>query len=143
MTRENDQRKTYLQVLINELSNSVGYNDKKYFHIQTIENIIYHFENIKSENDKDWVYKILVTYFEKCSKIKTSIDRNISKNIFDEYIDKITDYYYSNLGFVMLINRPLIYFVYFVCLVLCYVFFKFYVVIIVASFFIFTRTLCK
>jgi|SRR4030095_1807936 len=137
MQKNFDHRKGHLQVLLNELNTSIGVNEKKYFHVKTIENLIFHFEEIKTENDKNWVYETLVEYFRKCSENVPSIDRDTSKNLFNEYLDKITDYYHNNLGFVVLMNRVIIYLVYFLILSICYYFFNFYVVIAVASLFIF------
>ncbi len=133
MQKNFDQRKGHLQSLMNELNNSIGINEKKYFHLQTIENLIFHFERVKTENDKNWIYETIVVYFKRCSEIMTSIDRNTSKDLFYEHVDKVTDYYHNNLGFVLLINRTIVYLIYFLILLLCYIFLNFYVVIIVAS----------
>ena len=137
MQNKFDPSKGHLQILLNELNSSVGKEEKRYFHINTLENLIFHFEEIKTENDKTWVYENLVEYFKKCSEITASIDRNTSKGLFYEHIDKITDYYHSNLGFVMLVNRSIVYLIYFLILLVCYTFFNLYVVSLVASFFIY------
>ena len=136
MQKEFDSRKGHLRTLMNGLNTSIVVNEKKYFHLKTIENLIFHFEGIKTENDKNWVYETLVEYFEKCSENGPSIDRDTSMNLFNEYLDKITDYYHNNLGFAVLMNRVVVYSVYFLILSLCYYFFNFYVVIAVASVFV-------
>ena len=137
MQNEFDGRKGHLQLLMNELTTSIGANEKRYFHAKTIENLIFHFEEIKTENDKKWVYETLVEYLKKCSEYVPSMDRETSKNLFFEYLDNITDYYHNNLGFSVLMNRVIVYLVYVLILSLCYYFFNFYVVIAVASIFIF------
>jgi len=137
MQKEPDSRKGHLKALMKELDASIVVNEKRYFHVKTIENLIFHFEEIKTENDKNWVYETLVEYFKMCSEYVPSIDRETSKNLFNEYLDKITDYYHNNLGFVILMNRAIVYLVYFLILSLCYYFFNFYVVIVVASLFIY------
>jgi hypothetical protein len=128
-----EERKEHLQRLLSELSNSLEINGKRYFHIRTVENLIFHFEEIKTENDRTWVYEVLVEYFHKCSQLVPSIDRSLSKDLFNEYIDKITDYYHSNLGFVMLINRSIVYLFYLIILILCFIYFNIYVLLVVLS----------
>jgi hypothetical protein len=137
MEKKFDHRQGHLQAMVNELNFSIGPREKKYFHINTIENLIFHFEEIKTESDKNWIYETFQEYLRKCKEIVPSIDRNISKNLFYDNIEKLTNYYRNNLGFVVLINRSIVYFVYFVVLLVCYLFFNFYVVVIVASFFVF------
>src|ERR1700733_15141081 len=137
MQMEFDSRKEHLQNLANELYASVGPNDRRYFHVKTIENLIFHFDEIKTENDKNWVHETLIDYFKICSKYVPSINRNTSKNLFNEYLDNLTDYYYNNLGFAVLMNRSIVYLVYFLVLVLCYYFFNLYVAMAVAAIFIF------
>jgi len=53
----------------------------------------------------------------------TSIDRGTSRNLFDQYLDKITDYYHSNLGFTVLINRGVVFTVYLLILAICFYWF--------------------
>lgn len=124
-------------MLLDELSNSITATDRRYFHLQTIENLIFHFDEIKTENDKNWVYNGLVIYFNKCAELAPSIDRETSMNMYYDYIDNITDYYYKNLGFSLLTNRSIVYLIYFIVLLLCLIFFNYYVVLLAASFFVF------
>jgi len=132
-----ENKKVHLQTLLDELSNSITATDRRYFHLQTIENLIFHFDEIKTENDKNWVYNGLVIYFNKCAELVPSIDRETSRNMYYDYIDNITDYYYKNLGFSLLTNRSIVYLIYFIVLVLCFIFFNYYVVLFAASFFVF------
>jgi len=130
MIEEDDEfKKKHLQTLLLELRNKVTSNETKYFHVNTIENLIVHFQQIKTENDKNWVYQSLVEYFEQCSKSLPSIDRQTSKDLFDTYIDKVTDYYHNNVGFTMLINRSVVYGVYILAILICYIFFSWYVLV--------------
>lgn len=137
MEAKYDSRKEQLQVLFNELNSAIGLREKKYFHYNTIENLIFHFDEVKGENDQNWVYATLEEYLRKCFGLLPSIDRETSKGLFYEYVTKLTTYYQDNLGFTMLLNRSLVYLVYFVILGICYTFFNWYVLIVVASFFIF------
>ena len=137
MEKDCELKKKHLQTLLGELRNKSTSNEAKYFHVNTIENLIVHFQQIKTENDKNWVYESLVEYFEECSGFLPSIDRETSKDLFDTYIDKITDYYHSNLGFTMLINRAVVYGVYILAILICYIFFSWYVLVGVVVFIIF------
>ncbi len=132
-----ESQKKHLEILLWELRNKVTSNEAKYVHINTIENIIAHFQRINTTTDKNWVYESLVEYFKQCSEFSPSIDRQTSKALFDTYIDKVTDYYHNNLGFVMLVNRAVVYCIYALIILICYIFFKWYVVVGVISFFIF------
>jgi hypothetical protein len=90
----------------------------------------------KTEADRNWIFETLREYLKKCFELIPSIDRNISKNLFYNNINNLTNYYHDNLGFIILINRSIVYLVYFIILAACYIFLNFYVVIVVASFFI-------
>ena len=92
-----DRRDSLVTQMI-QLNNSVEEHKRKYFHLKTIENLIFHFDDIRSESDKKWVYETLDEYFQKCSNLSTSIDRQISKKLFFEFLDKVTDYYHSNVS---------------------------------------------
>ncbi len=134
MKIEFDERKEHLQALISELQAAVIVSERKYYHLNTLENLIFHFEGIKAEKDKNWVYETLDEYFKECFSNTLNMDREISKRLFFEYLDKITDFYHSNLGFVVLMNRGVVYFAYLVILALCYYYFNLYVVLGVVIF---------
>jgi hypothetical protein len=136
MQKQFDSRRGHLQVMLNELNGSIGHREKKYFHVNTIENLIFHFQDIKTENDKNWVYETLQEYLKKCFELMASIDRNISRNLFKNYIDKLTNYYRNNLGFIVLLNRSIVYLVYLTILSTCYFVFNIYVVVTIAFLFI-------
>ncbi len=137
MEKDDEFKKKHLQTLLWDLRSKSTSSETKYFHVNTIENLIAHFQQIKTENDKNWVYESLVEYFEQCSEYLPSIDRQISKDLFYTYIDKLTDYYQSNLGFTMLINRAVVYGVYILAILICYIFFSWYVLVGVICFIIF------
>jgi hypothetical protein len=129
MEKDDEFKKNQLQSLLWEVKNKTTANEARYFHVSTIENLITHFQRIKTDNDKNWVYESLVEYFEKCSEFLPPIDKETSNDLYHAYIDKLTDYYSNNLGFVMLINRAIIYFIYLIVILLCFVFFNLYVVV--------------
>ncbi len=129
MNLQIDNRKEFLQNLFVEVINVVELNKRKYFHINTVENLIFHFDKIRTENDKNWVYENLLSYLTVCLKIGSSINKQIGEEMFYENIDKLTDYYYSNIGFSLLLNRELVYGIYILILIVCYFVFNFYIVI--------------
>ena len=129
MNLQTDTRKELLQNLFNEVSNSIELSKRRYFHVHTIENLIFHFDEIRTENDKKWVYETLLSYLTVCVEIAPSIDRRIGEEIFYGHIDKLTDYYFSNVGFSLVLNRELVYSIYISVIILCYFIFNFYIVI--------------
>lgn len=136
MTENFDKRKTHLSGLLSEINSSVGDRERRYFRLRTIGNLIFHFEEINAEVDKNWAYENLVEYFNICHEYIPSIDRDISIKLYNEYLGKVIDYYQNKLGFTVLINRQIVYLIYIIILTLCYYFFNFYVVIAIATLFI-------
>lgn len=137
MNLQIDNRKEFLQNLFVEVINVVELNKRKYFHVNTVENLIFHFDKIRTENDKNWVYENLLSYLTVCLKIGSSINKQIGEEMFYENIDKLTDYYYNNIGFSLLLNRELVYGIYILILIVCYFVFNFYIVIGLAILFSF------
>ena len=123
-----EERKAQLELLLTDLLNSLTAREKRYFHCRTTENLIFHFGEIKSEVDKNWVYETLVEYFRKCTEANPSIDRAVSVRMYDQYLEKLTQYYETHLSFSMLLNRGIIYAVYLAILVISIIFFNLYVV---------------
>lgn len=98
-------------------------SDYKYFHLTTVENLIFHLKNIPNTIDRDWIYSTLMLYLNECISIAPNIDRETSNEIFDRHLDKITNYYSKNIGFILITNRIL--------------FWTFYMILFLASYFIF------
>ena len=137
MDEKFDERKAHLQILFTELNNLVGYmNNRKYYNLNTVGNLIFHFNEIKNETDKNWVYETLVGYMKRCSEHVPSINSKISNQLWNDYIDKIAVYYVDNLNFTQLLNRTFVYVIYLIVLCICYIFLNLYVVFIVAFLFI-------
>jgi hypothetical protein len=83
----------------NELLACFNKENLKYFHPNTINNLILHFNEIKIEADKEWVFNNLREYFSECYKICDNFDRRNGRELYMKYLSKITDYYYENLKF--------------------------------------------
>ena len=83
------------------LSINIDQKLKKYFHLHTVQNFIHHFEEISNKNDKIWILRNLNDYIENCEIYINSIDRNISKDLYMKYLDKVGDYYRENLNFTL------------------------------------------
>lgn len=105
-------KKEHLKYLLNHLISSNSETDKKYFHVKTVENLIFHFDSISNESDKNWVYQSLVNYFDDCKDSAALVNKEKSKQLFYKHLDKITDYYTNALGFSLLLNRSIVYFFY-------------------------------
>jgi hypothetical protein len=136
MQLQDDSQIMNLRTLYSDLSNAVLQNNKRYFHLNTIGNLIYHFEEIENQRDRTWVYESLVEYFKKCADLVPSIDRKTSQFIFHEYLSRIAEFYDDKLGFVLLINRWVFYLVYAVVILVFYIFFKFYFAVFIAIIFV-------
>ena len=90
-----------LEKKLDILSIKIVRKSKKYFHLRSVQNFVHHFEKISNENDKLWILKNLNNYLESCESYINSIDRNISKDLYLKYLDKIGDYYRENLNFTL------------------------------------------
>lgn len=123
-----DERKVQLELSLTDLLNSLTDRDKRYFHCRTTENLIFHFGEIISEADRNWVYETLIEYFRKCTEASPTIDRAVSVRLYNQYLEKLTQYYETHLRFSMLLNRGMLYTVYLAILVLSIIFFNLYVV---------------
>ena len=89
--------------LRNLMDGSMSANHR-YFHLQTLYNLIYHLDGVKTLSDKRWIYETLCSYFMAAEKFLPEIDRKSSKDLYFTYLDKIADYYDSNLDFSLMIN---------------------------------------
>jgi hypothetical protein len=112
------------------LMQQVAIEEHRYFHFGTIDNLLYHFDEVKTIADKRWVYSCLDNYFSDITTYINSIDRETSRSLHQQYLDKVTDYYNSNLGFIIMINRELFAGFYFVLFLIGYFAFNFWVSLI-------------
>jgi hypothetical protein len=78
---------------------------KRYFHWQTIDNLIYHFDHITIEDDKRSVHASIMSFISECILVRDIIDRKLSVRLWNKHLDKVTDYYSSNLGFHLVANQ--------------------------------------
>lgn len=101
---ENDYKMNLINKREAIMKNSC-FDNHKYFHLQTVHNLIFHLDKVKFEEDKLWIYATLNNYLTECSNYINILDRKKSNELFNEYLDKITDYYSKHLGFRMIISR--------------------------------------
>jgi len=87
-----------LYALLEKLKKDIV-NGEKYFHLNTLCNFILHFNEIKTVNDKRWIFESLKSYFVECSEYLDSMDRNTSHLLYVKYLNKVGDYYRNFLGF--------------------------------------------
>jgi hypothetical protein len=111
--------------------------DIKYLHYNTVNNFIFHFNDINNNTDKEWIYVNLSEYLSICKTMNEGIDRHASSQLYDQYLDKIASYYRSNLGFIMIVSKTLYIIIYLVVFVLLAVLFNFLVGFLVVPLLIF------
>jgi len=112
--------KVELKSKIIGLKEQLTLNEQRYFHINTVENYVFFLDEIKSNEDKIWVYTTLSQYFLDSANYTTSIDRKKSQELFLKYLDKLTDYYQTNFGFVLIINQTLFASFFLLLFLICY-----------------------
>jgi hypothetical protein len=136
LTNPEKNLKGELRIKWESLSENTSPHDRKYFHLKTLQNLIFHFDEIRNENDKRWVYSSLENYINECHNYIPSIDRTTSSQLYLQFIDKVTDYYRSYLGFILILDRNLLIIFYVVLFLLCYFIFNIWVSLIPIVFFI-------
>ena len=92
---------------VSEIFNSIDPWNVRYLHTKSVRNFISHFSEIKNEIDKEWIYMTLSDYLTFCDNVDEVVDRAHSSKIYDDYIDKIAQYYRSNFGFIMVVSNTL------------------------------------
>lgn len=97
---------------INDLENI----NKKYYHLRSIGNFIYHFDDLGNIELKEKVYLILLEYLEI---VKENPIENLQEctALFDDYIRPVGDFFEHSSGFMpMISNWVIIYWIIFFCL---------------------------
>lgn len=95
--------KSEIELLLNNQNKLLACSNKnnpKYFHPNTINNLILHFDEIKTEADKDWIFRDLREYFSECQQVCDVFNRDSGRELYMKYLSKITDYYHYHLKFV-------------------------------------------
>ncbi len=93
------ERKIILLQEKNALESVLLQEQKKYFHLITVSNLIEHYTEIKNVSDQEWVFKSLQEYFNTSLNIAETIDRDLSQTLYNDYLSKITNYYDRHLKF--------------------------------------------
>jgi hypothetical protein len=73
--------------------------NKRYFHQHTVKNFLIDFSKIPNENAKGWILKDLDNCLDDCENHITDLDRDLGRDLYIKYLDKIADYYRENLAF--------------------------------------------
>jgi len=132
-----DYRERALCRMINELANKVGIDERKYIHLNTVNNLISHFTSIPTEHDKVWIHESLTDFIRQCEANLGSIDKNLSNSLFEKYLKKVTFYYSDNLGFSFLLNRTIFTLIYITLFVLLLIIFNLQVSLFVIGIYLF------
>lgn len=78
-------------------------SNQKFYHFRSIENFIYHFDDVGSLELKEKIYSILMEYLQKV--IEDPIE-NLEEctSLFDDYIRPVGNLYERALGFMPMIR---------------------------------------
>jgi hypothetical protein len=131
-----DNRKELLQNLMDTLMVSILVSKKKYYHPKTTYNLIFHFDKIKSEVDRIWVFNNLDAYLKRCMELIPEMNLKTSEVLFDEYIYKLIRYYHKNIGFWLFRITPGQTLIYLIVLAVSFYFFQIWVSVMIATFFL-------
>jgi hypothetical protein len=101
-----------------QLQSLVDVNDRGFFHLRTLDNFIYHFNEISSESDRIWIYKTLDAFIDECYNYINCVNSKTSKSLYEENLKKTIQYYRKYLGFTTLISLQLIIFLF--CLLIIF-----------------------
>lgn len=99
------ERKSKLLETKNQVSNLQSGWNLKYLHFRSVDNFIFHFDQINNEADKQWIFDTLINYFIVCKEIDEVVDREMGNQLYSEFLDKIANYYRYKLNFIMAINK--------------------------------------
>jgi hypothetical protein len=83
------------------LENLVQKEKRMYFHLNSLNNFIYHFNEITNFEDREWVFKRIINYIDEALRLTHLINLDSSKTIYKTYLEKIAKYYENYLGFTM------------------------------------------
>jgi hypothetical protein len=71
----------------------------KYYHYRSVNNFIFHLNNIKNETDKEKIYLLINEYLD-IIKNEPNPDRNVAINFFENYVRPVGKYYEDDFNFV-------------------------------------------
>jgi len=101
---DNDLKKE-LKSKYDDLRKRLTSPESRFFHLNTLDNFIFHFDEIKPEEDRVWVYKNLWMFFEACDEYIDNIDRKKGSQLFSTYLFKVAMLYRKKLHFALLIDK--------------------------------------
>jgi len=94
--------------------------ESRYFHLNTVDNFIFHFNAIEPEEDRVWAYTKLCKFFEVCNNYIDNIDRKRGAELFRTYLSKVAMLYREKLGFALLIDKFYLITFYFIIFLILY-----------------------
>jgi hypothetical protein len=90
-----------VEIFKNEINRlEEGYNkyELKYFHFNSIKNFIKYFDSIRYAKDKNDIKELMGEYFNAI-RSEDLITKEISQQFYLDYIERIAQYYVSQLDF--------------------------------------------
>jgi hypothetical protein len=115
------------------LESLVNKDRRKYFHLNTLDNFIYHFGDILNVDDRQWIYKTLQNYINEAQGLSQKITIDSSKAIYEDYLSKVATYYDKHLGFTMYVYLWVIIGMYLAALLIITYITNIYIEIVVSS----------
>jgi hypothetical protein len=132
-----DIRKKNLQIQLEKFVISIDDQQRKFYYLRTIENMIFHFDEIKNENDKNWIYEMLIEYLDKSFELMPQMSIKNSKHLYETYLDKVINYYHDHhLKFSMIVFSNFLLLFYLIILAVCSYFFQLWVPLLLGTLFL-------
>ena len=100
------------------LKNLIPEERKRFFHLNTVSNFIYHLDQIKTPDDRNWIQSTLLSYLDEAMANINSMNMEVSKQLYKSSLEKLARYYDEYLGFTMIIYLWVIVFFYLVLTVI-------------------------
>ncbi len=126
---ESDLKKE-LEKLSNDLYANSHIKLVRYFHLKSVNNFIYHLDEVQPKQDQLWIYYSLKDYLEDAAKGNKYISRNLGAQLFHTYLEKIAAYYSSRHGFSLVISPVYTTMFYFILFLACYFIFNIWISLI-------------
>ena len=87
-----------------ELKEKLTAFEGRYFHLNTLENLIHHFDEIKIEEDRVWTYLSLCKFLEANNNHLDDMTREKASELFNSHLLKVIEFYREHHSFALLID---------------------------------------
>jgi hypothetical protein len=87
-------------------------NYKKFYHLNSVHNLIFHFDKLTDENAKQEVFNAISSYFELIKEIKPNKVEEVTEELFYNGLYPIITKYYLSMGFRVFGSAKVLVFIY-------------------------------